>query len=84
MPQTRSAFNEQQQFHLLIGLQDSEQQITVLPGLNRCFLIIDQGLILGELGFDRLFNCISNGTRLQIPVLKQVLAQIRQHCRLAR
>ena len=52
MLRTRSAFNEQQQFHLLIGLQGIEQQITVLPGLNRCFLIIDQGLILGELGFD--------------------------------
>ncbi len=79
----RSAFNEQRQFHLLIGMPDNERSITVLPGLGRCFLIIDQGLILGELVFDRLFNCISNRTRLQIPVLKQVLTQIKDHYQLA-
>lgn len=77
----RSMFSEQQQFHLLVRMRGADRSITVLPGTDRKFLIIDQGQIIGELIFDRWFTCIANYTKLSLKVLRQLKAGISNHCK---
>jgi len=55
-----SAFSTRQQFHLLIDYQGIECPVTILPGADRLFLVINQGNILGELNYDEGFNCIAH------------------------
>jgi len=42
-----SSFSQQQQFHLLVNIRGSDHYMTVLPGGNRRFLIIETGKTLG-------------------------------------
>lgn len=76
----KSAFSSQQQFHLLINMQGKDHHMAVLPGNDRRrFLIIDQGNILGELGFDEQFDCIFNQTDLSTHVMEQLHMGIKNH-----
>jgi len=78
---SRLKFSLQQQFHLLISMFDGDRAITILPGRNSRFLVIDQGNILGELSFDKQFVCISGQANLNIHLMKQLGAGIKNHYR---
>lgn len=76
----RSSFSQQKQFHLLVDIRGADHHMTVLPGGNGRFLVIDKGKILGEIGFDEHFHCISNQTNLSNIVMDQINAGIKNHC----
>jgi len=75
----RSAFLPQQQFHLLIDMQGIEHSIAVLPDGKGLFLIINQGSIIGELGFDKQLGCISNRLNLNAHLIEQLHVGIKNH-----
>lgn len=75
-----SFFSQQQQFHLLVDIRGADHHMAVLPGVNRRFLVIDTGKILGELRFDEQFHCTSNQTNLSNIVMEQLNAGIKDHC----
>jgi hypothetical protein len=41
--------------------------------------VVDQGKILGELGFDKHLNCVSCECELDETILKQLHSEIRNH-----
>ena len=75
----KSNFSPQQQFHLLIDFKDDKRCITVLPGRGGQFRLLDQGAVLGELGFDKDFNCISGTSDLSLDVYDQLGSGIKNH-----
>jgi len=74
-----SSFSQQQQFHLLVNIRGSDHYMTVLPGGNRRFLIIETGKTLGEIRFNEHFHCTSNQTSLSNIVIEQLNAGIKNH-----
>jgi streptomycin 6-kinase len=61
-------------------MQGNDHHMAVLPGSDRRrFLIIDQGNIIGELGFDEQFECVFNQTNLSTLVIEQLYAGIKSH-----
>lgn len=75
----RSAFYPERQFHLLINFKDDERSLAVLPGETGKFLVVDQGKVLGQLGFDKHLNCVSCECELDDTILRQLRKGIKNH-----
>lgn len=76
----RTAFKSQYQFHVLINFKkEDERSIAVLPNDAGQFLVVDQGRVLGELKYDRRFNCVSAKCELDTKILTQIKKGIRKH-----
>lgn len=75
----KTNFSSQQQFHLLIDFNNDERCITVLPGRNGQFRLLDQGTVLGDLGFDQNFDCISDTSDLGAAIHNQLGLGIKNH-----
>lgn len=76
----RAAFYPERQFHLLINFNDDERSLTVLPNDAGKFLVVDQGKVLGQLGFDKHLNCVSCDCELDERIIHQLHAGIKNHC----
>ncbi|MDB5023705.1 MAG: hypothetical protein JWP78_1460 [Mucilaginibacter sp.] len=75
----QSAYYPEHQFHVLINFKDDERSVAVLPDETGKFLVVDQGKVLGELGFDKHLNCVSCECALDETILKQLNSEIRNH-----
>jgi len=76
----RTSFKPQHQFHLLINFKkEDERSIAVLPNESGQFLVVDQGRVLGELDYDKHFNCVSERCELDARILAQIKSGIREH-----
>jgi len=75
----QSVFHPEQQFHILIHFSDDERSVAVLPDETGKFLVVDQGKILGQFGFDKHLNCVSSECELDESILKQLHSEIRNH-----
>jgi hypothetical protein len=75
----RSAFYPERQFHLLINFNDDERSLAVLPDDAGKFLVVDQGKVLGQLGFDKQLNCVSVECELDERIIHQLHSGIRNH-----
>lgn len=76
----RAAFYPERQFHLLINFNDDERSLAVLPDNEGKFLVVDQGKVLGQLGFDKHLNCVSCDCELDERIIHQLHAGIKNHC----
>lgn len=80
MKKQQSGFYPERQFHLLINFNNDERSVALLPDETGKFLVIDQGKILGELGFDKQLNCvISELEDLDEAVLNQLNMGVKDH-----
>jgi hypothetical protein len=75
----QTSFYPERQFHVLINFNDDERSVAVLPNETGSFLVVDQGKVLGELGFDKQLNCVSCECELDETILSQLNSQIRNH-----
>ncbi|MDB5152949.1 MAG: hypothetical protein JWR54_1700 [Mucilaginibacter sp.] len=75
----QSAYYPEHQFHVLINFRNDERSVAVLPDETGKFLVVDQGKVLGELGFDNQLNCVSCECELDESILKQLHSEIRNH-----
>lgn len=75
----RSAFYPERQFHLLIKFKDDERSLAVLPDETGNYLVVDQGKVLGQLGFDKQLNCVSCDCELDDMILSQLNKGIKNH-----
>jgi len=75
----QSTFNPEHQFHVLINFSNDERSVAVLPDETGKFLVVDQGKVLGQLGFDKQLNCVSCECELDETVLAQLNSEIRNH-----
>ena len=75
----QSAYYPEHQFHVLINFRNDERSVAVLPDETGKFLVVDQGKVLGELGFDKQLNCVSCECELDETILKQLHSEIRNH-----
>lgn len=75
----QTAFRPEQQFHVLINFRDDERSVAVLPDDAGTFLVVDQGQVLGQLGFDKHLNCVSCECELDEAILRQLNSEIRNH-----
>jgi len=74
-----SAFYPQRQFHLLIKFNNDERSVAVLPGEKGDFLVVDQGKVLGQFGFDKQLNFVSCEGEADETILRQLAREIRNH-----
>ncbi len=70
-----AGFIPQRQFHVLIGNADREHRLTVLPDQRGRFRVIEQGEVLGEVGFTAQHKCVRRKGRLK----KSVVSQLENH-----
>jgi len=75
----RTAFYPERQFHLLINFNDDERSLAVLPDNAGKFLVVDQGKVLGQLGFDKHLNCVSCDCELDDRIIHQLHVGIKNH-----
>jgi len=76
----QSAFHPERQFHLLVNFNDDERSVAVLPGeTENEFLVVCQGEVLGQLGYDKHLNCVSCQCELDDHILAQLNSGIRHH-----
>lgn len=75
----KAAFYPERQFHLLINFNDDERSLAVLPDDTGKFLVVDQGKVLGQLGFDKHLNCVSCECELDEMILNQLHTGIKNH-----
>jgi hypothetical protein len=75
----QTAFYPERQFHILINFSNDERSVAVLPDETGKFLVVDQGKVLGELGFDKQLNCVSCECELDDTILNQLNKEIRNH-----
>lgn len=75
----QSGFLPEHQFHVLINFKDDERSLAVLPDEKGKFLVVDQGKVLGQLGFDKHLNCVSCHCELEATVLSQLNSEIKNH-----
>ncbi len=75
----QSAFHPEQQFHVLINFNNDERSVAVLPDDAGEFLVVDQGKVLGQLGFDKQLNCVSCHCELDASILAQLHNGIKKH-----
>jgi hypothetical protein len=50
-----------------------------LPDETGKFLVVDQGKVLGQLGYDKHLNCVSCECELDDTILKQLNSAIKNH-----
>ena len=75
----QSAFYPEHQFHVLINFNDDERSVAVLPDETGKFLVVDQGKVLGEIDFDKHFNCVCAKCELEAAILAQLNREIKGH-----
>jgi hypothetical protein len=75
----KTAFFPERQFHVLVNFTDDERSLAVLPDDKGKFLLVDQGRVLGQLGFDKQLNCVSCDCELDDMILRQIRKGIRNH-----
>ena len=75
----QTSFYPERQFHLLINFNDDERSLAVLPDESGQFLVVDQGKVLGQLGFDKHLNCVSIECELDERIIHQLHAGIKNH-----
>jgi hypothetical protein len=75
----QSGFLPEHQFHVLINFKDDERSLAVLPDEKGKFLVVDQGKVLGQLGFDKHLNCVSCHCELDATTLAQLNSEIKNH-----
>jgi hypothetical protein len=75
----QTSFYPERQFHILVNFSNDERSLTVLPDDSGKFLVVDQGKVLGELGFDKQLNCVSCECELDDNILNQLHSEIRNH-----
>ena len=75
----QTAFHPEQQFHVLINFKNDERSVAVLPDETGSFLVVDQGKILGQLGFDKQLNCVSCDCEVDEYILFQLNKEIKNH-----
>jgi hypothetical protein len=75
----QTSFYPERQFHILVNFSNDERSLTVLPNDSGKFLVVDQGKVLGELGFDKQLNCVSCECELDDNILNQLHSEIRNH-----
>lgn len=75
----QTSFYPERQFHILVNFSNDERSLAVLPDDAGKFLVVDQGKILGELGFDKHLNCVSCECELDDSILNQLHSEIRNH-----
>ncbi len=73
------AFLPEHQFHVLLKIDETEHPVTVLPDEKGKFLIVDQGQVLGQVDFDRQFNCIAARGAVDVAILAQLNRHIKDH-----
>ena len=74
-----SSFYPQRQFHLLVKFNNAERTVAVLPGEKNDFLVVEQGKVLGQVGFDKQLNVVSCEGEADETLLKQLAREIRSH-----
>ena len=75
----QTSFYPERQFHILVNFSNDERSLAVLPDDAGKFLVVDQGRVLGELGFDKHLNCVSCECELDDNILSQLNSEIRNH-----
>ncbi|MGZ3751851.1 MAG: hypothetical protein ACXVB0_16340 [Mucilaginibacter sp.] len=75
----QSAFYPEHQFHVLINFDDDERSVAVLPDDAGKFLVVDQGKVLGQIDFDKHFNCVCAQCELEAAILAQLNKEIKDH-----
>ena len=75
----QTSFYPERQFHILVNFSNDERSLAVLPDDTGKFLVVDQGKVLGELGFDKHLNCVSCECELDDNILSQLNSEIRNH-----
>ena len=75
----QTSFYPERQFHILVNFSNDERSLAVLPDDAGKFLVVDQGKVLGELGFDKHLNCASCECELDDNILSQLNSEIRNH-----
>ena len=75
----QTSFYPERQFHILVNFSNDERSVAVLPNDDGKFLVVDQGRVLGELGFDKHLNCESCECELDDNILSQLNSEIRNH-----
>ncbi len=75
----QTSFYPERQFHILVNFSNDERSLAVLPDDAGKFLVVDQGKVLGELGFDKHLNCVSCECELDDNILSQLNSEIRNH-----
>jgi len=74
------SFYPERQFHILINFNNNdERSLAVLPDETGKFLVVDQGKVLGQLGYDKHLNCVSCECELDDTILKQLNSAIKNH-----
>ncbi|MFI5160790.1 MAG: hypothetical protein ACHQHN_05905 [Sphingobacteriales bacterium] len=76
---TVSKFFPERQFHVLINFKDDERSVAVLPNDAGNFLVVDQGIVLGQLDYDKQLNCVAAKCELDSTILSQLKRAIRNH-----
>ena len=75
----QTSFYPERQFHILVNFSNDERSLAVLPDDAGKFLVVDQGKVLGELGFDKHLNCVSCECELDDNILSQLNSEIKNH-----
>jgi len=75
----QTGFLPEHQFHILINFSDDERAVAVLPDEAGKFLVVDQGKILGQFGYDKHLNCVSCQCELDAAIVAQLNSEIRNH-----
>ena len=75
----QTSFYPERQFHILVNFSNDERSLAVLPDDAGKFLVVDQGRVLGELGFDKHLNCVSCECELDDNIVSQLNSEIRNH-----
>ena len=75
----QTSFYPERQFHVLVNFSNDERSLAVLPNDDGKFLVVDQGKVLGEIGFDKHLNCVSCECELDDNILSQLNSEIRNH-----
>lgn len=74
-----TAFLPERQFHLLINFDKTDHNVAVLPDRSGKFLVVDQGKVLGQMDFDRNFNCIAYQSELDAVTIAELNLKIKEH-----
>jgi hypothetical protein len=75
----QTSFYPERQFHVLVNFSNDERSLAVLPNDDGKFLVVDQGKVLGEIGFDKHLNCVSCECELDDNILSQLNSEIKNH-----
>jgi hypothetical protein len=69
----------QRQFHVLINMANEEHNLTVLPGREGNFRVMEKGEVLGEVDFTSQQKCVSKSGSIKKPIIDQLEAHIKNY-----